>query len=82
MLINEAAEEFRRRMIAIQCIDRDVIERAGVQYETSLSMMRDPLGVFQRMAADERSKFWPLVDAYLEDQSERARDKLWMGKTR
>lgn len=68
------AEEFRTKLIAISCIDADVMERAGFCPDTIFRMMREPIATFQRMTIGERAKFWPLVEAHLAAQAERVRE--------
>ena len=68
-----AAEDFRHKLIAVTCIDGDVMERAGFCPDTIKRMMRDPLQTFRVMTDGERAKFWPLVEQYLEGKREQAR---------
>jgi hypothetical protein len=68
------AEDFRNHLIAIACIDGDVMGRAGFCADTIKRMMRDPVGTFQRMTQGERSRFWPLVKEHLRAQAERTRE--------
>ena len=68
-----AAEDFRHKLIAVACIDGDVMERAGFCPDTIKRMMRDPIQTFRVMTDGERVKFWPLVEQYLEGKREQAR---------
>lgn len=58
-------EEFREMLIEIECIDRDVIERAGICPNTAARMMADPIRTFRTMTVGERARFWPLVEVSL-----------------